>query len=233
MTSRIEAKIGRVHGDRYLPVSKALEGFVGHPLEVENLQGWAGPNDFMQIIMDWASWYTLAKLGVGVFGTGMLAKFGQLAAEGSHGALKRLLTKAPPPTSEESNPDQAKFDALTRAITGAIDDGYAVTFSIPTQGQFRNHMGVQLTTGDPVELISVAASLGEIGNDLCQVLESQQQSGKTLYGEGHNRDGGPKIEQQNDGSVIIRLSVSKDGQSGPLVIHFDKDGKLDRVETSV
>ncbi|EHR03675.1 hypothetical protein [Bradyrhizobium sp. WSM471] len=222
--TKIEASIGRVHGDRYLPISNALEDFVGHPPRVENLQGWAGPNDLLQIIMDWESWRTFATLGAGIFGAAAVGKLGQSIAGDSYDALKRLVSRASP--SEAKSTDSEKFERLERAIKDAIADGYAVTLSIPTGGQFRNNLGIELTSGDLAQILDASAILGEIGQDLRHAIESEEQSGQKVYGAAHgNRDGGPKIERLKDGSLAIRLGLEKDGQSVPLTIQYDRNGK--------
>jgi hypothetical protein len=137
------------------------------PPERQKVCDLAGPNNILQLVLDAASWTTLAKVTVGAFAAAFIAQTGKNAADALWNNPKKLTNWL------QSAPGKS-FGRLLNAIRSAI--GKECTVSLAVDANVSNATDARLPAvtiweGSESEVLRTIAVLGNVGTDLIHVLE--------------------------------------------------------------
>lgn len=204
-----------------LMLSETLNDIFGRPPRKQNMQMLAGPNDTLQLLMDWEKWELILG-GIVTLGGGHIVK---LVSEDSYKAIKNLIAELRAKPADDSL--ATKIPQIEEALTTAAGLGNTVIVGFPMPDDFkRRNLGIELVKGDQDFYVRAVATLAVIGEDLCQLIDAEMKKGNLIIAVQENSDCSGKIELRPDGSVLVDLSIKSKtgGASVSLKVIYDADG---------
>ncbi|MBX3373896.1 MAG: hypothetical protein KF817_08675 [Phycisphaeraceae bacterium] len=187
------------HPREVAELSQAILSLTGEEPERRPIQGFAGPNDVVQILIDAATWpKALGAFGLllgGKFAISFVSELGKRSAaevwknrENYAEALRRA--------------SAAPFKRLIEAIAALRQRDQTVTIAVWIPGTQRN-AGLVITSEDPVEIIWEISNVARCAPQILEIVQRKRDA--SPYGEvdGRNPDSSIQIEIAQDGSISI------------------------------
>ncbi|MCX5497654.1 hypothetical protein OSH11_23350 [Kaistia dalseonensis] len=229
MSARIAIAYG-THMPSRQKASDLIERYFHIVPETERMRDLAGPNDTLQILLEWSWWKQLIVSGAAIYVSAIVAEAGKDSWVGIKGLLtKRKSDKKKTPPLED--PIQ-ELSTIAREAQGA---GNSVILGLPLASQTpKRNIGIELSGFAPDEVFKAAATLALIGESLASTVDELVAQNYSVYAVEGNSDRSCRIRLNEDGSsaVAFRVHPTDFRSSYTLTVIYDSSGKeVERLQS--
>ncbi|NBB47106.1 hypothetical protein GVN24_02330 [Rhizobium sp. CRIBSB] len=183
----------------------------------------AGPNDTLQILLEWSWWQQLVAAGLATYATAIVAEAGKDTWVG----LKALVSRSRAPSIEGKRGDIV--NELSGIASEAQAAGNHVILGLPLDQRFqRRNMGIELANPSPEEVFKAATVLSLIGESLSQTIDELVATNQSVSAIEENGDCSGKISLHADGSSSVKFRIHPVDHRSFYDLHlsYDSNGAL-------